>query len=42
MTIGDSISQIAIEKRVINPGKKYDYKSSARFLGFGLFLGVSS
>ena len=41
MTVGDAISQIAIEKRVVTPGKKYDFKSSLRFLGFGLFLGVS-
>lgn len=39
MTVGDAISQIAIEKRVITPNKKYDFKSSLRFLGFGLFLG---
>ena len=41
MTVGDVVSQIGIEKRVITPGKKYDWKSSARFLGFGLFFGVS-
>lgn len=39
MTLGDAISQIGIEKKGITPGKKYDVKSSVRFLGFGLFLG---
>ena len=41
MTVGDVVSQIGIEKRVITSGKKYDWTSSARFLGFGLFFGVS-